>query len=89
MPESKETPFDVKASILAEIWMEYRFEKEFKDFVSYNDIGLPLAFLVSENLVDPSPLAKSMLEESFDLLLAALKKDQDTGYESLDDLLME
>lgn len=81
------TTFENKASILAELWMEYRFDKEFKDFVSYNDIGLPLAFLVAEGLVDPGPLAKSMLDETFNLFLAALGIE-DEGFENLEDLMM-
>ena len=80
------TPFDVKCKILGDLWMQYRFEKQFTDFVSYNDLGLPLAFAMSEDLVKPAELAKSMVEESFDVLLASLKI-QDEGFESLDDVL--
>jgi hypothetical protein len=86
MTDNPETPFDNKCSILGELWMQYRFEPQFTDFVSYNDIGLPLAFLVSESLVTPAPLAKSMIEETFDLLLASLKIGDDV-FETLDDLL--
>ena len=67
--------------------MNYRQDKKFQDFIEYNDIGLPLAFLVSEELVKPAPLAKTMVEETFDLLLASLEVP-DSGFESLDDIFV-
>lgn len=67
--------------------MSYRFESEFSDFVDYNDLGLPLAFLLSEELVKPSERARAMVDETFQLFLAALEKE-DTGFESLDDVMM-
>lgn len=81
------TTFENKCNILSDLWMQYRFDKQFEDFVSYNDIGLPLGFLVSEELVKPTPQAKAMLEETFELLLAALGRE-DTGFESLDDVMV-
>jgi hypothetical protein len=86
MTKKETTPFDTKCEILGDLWMKYRFEKQFSDFVAYNDIGLPLGFLVSEDLVTPAPMAKGMIEETFELLLASLNVS-DKGYESLDDLL--
>lgn len=84
---SKTTPFKNRCDILADLWMSYRFDKQFEDFIQYNDIGLPLAFLISEELVKPTPSAKTMVEESFELLLASLQLE-DSGFDSLDDLLV-
>jgi len=84
---SPQNSFDNKCAVLSDLWMQYRFDKQFEDFVSYNDIGLPLAFLVSEELVKPNPQAKSMVEETYDLLLAALDKE-DGDFESFDDLML-
>jgi hypothetical protein len=86
-PESK-TSFESKCDILSDLWINYRFDKRFEDFLNYNDIGLPLGFLVSEDLVKPALMAKSMIEESFDVLLAALKIEEDTGFDSLDDMFV-
>lgn len=91
MSEPEETPitsFKVKCEIIGDLWMTYRHDSKFTDFIAYNDIGLPLGFLVSEDLVQPSALAKNMIEETFDLLLAALEIEEDTGFDSLDDLLV-
>lgn len=81
------TTFENKSIILAELWSKYRFDPEFSDFVTYNDLGLPLGFLIAEELVKPSDRAKAMVEETFNLLLAVLEIE-DTGFEGLDDLLM-
>lgn len=84
-----ETSFENKCEILSDLWMSYRFNPRFDDFCSYNDIGLPLAFLLSESLVrENSPLTKSMVEETFDVFLASLKVE-DVGYDSLDDVLVD
>ena len=50
-------------------------------------MGLPLAFMISEELVTPSERARAMVEETFTILLATLEVE-DTGFESLDDLLV-
>jgi len=91
LPEPEETPitpFKIKCEILGDLWMTYRHDSKFKDFIEYNDIGLPLGFLVSEDLVQPHGLANNMIEETFNLLLAALEIEDDTGFDSLDDLLV-
>lgn len=83
-----ENSFENKCAILAEVWLGYRQDPQFNDFVSYNDLGLPLAFLIEEKLVTPQLLAREMVNESYALLLASLEKS-DGDWESLEDLLGE
>ena len=85
--DNKETTFDNKCNILSELWVDYRDEADLQDFISYNDLGLPLGFLVSENLATPSQRAKDMIEETFVLLLASLEVE-DAGFESFDELML-
>ena len=85
--DSKETTFENKCNILSELWVDYRDEKDLQDFISYNDLGLPLGFLVAESLVTPSQRANDMIEETFVLLLASLEVD-DTGFETFDELMI-
>ena len=74
------------AHILAELWLNYRDDEEFLDFVEYNDLGLPLAYMVSNSIVDTNPRAEQFIEETFDLLLSGMGiEDQD--YETLDEIL--
>jgi len=81
------TEFLNKCDILAELWLDYRGEADFKDFIEYNDLGLPLAFAISQEIIEKSPRAEVYIEEAFELLLAALDI-QDEGFDTLDDLLM-
>jgi hypothetical protein len=82
------TTFSNKALILADLWLNYRDDEEFIDFCEYNDLGLPLAYAIANGIVDnPNELAKKFVEETFDLLLAGLEIQEDSGYETLDDLL--
>lgn len=83
----EETTFENKCNILAELWLDYRDDAGFEDFVEYNDLGLPLSFLLAEGLVSPTDQAKAIIDETFVLLLTALEIE-DAGFESLDDLLV-
>lgn len=66
--------------------MNYRLDEEFKDFVDYNDLGLPLSYAVVQTMVKAQPQAELLINETFDLLLTALETE-DAGFDSLDDLL--
>lgn len=81
------TTFDDKCSILAEVWLNYRDEEMFNDFIEYNDLGLPLSYLISSGVVEAkSDQAKAFINETFDLLLAGANVE-DTGFTTLDEIL--
>ena len=80
------TEFDAKAEILSDLWLNYRSEASFEDFVAYNDLGLPLSYAAAFGLATLSKEGEGMIEETFDLLLAALEIE-DTGFSSLPELL--
>ena len=80
------TSFSDKTIILADVWLNYRDDENFEDFVEYNDLGLPLAYAIANGIVDASPTATEFLNETFELLLSGLEVD-DMGFESLDDIL--
>ena len=80
------TTFDNKASILADLWLNYRQDEEFADFIEYNDIGLPLAYAIANGIVKTTDVATRFIEETFDLLLAGLGYE-DLTFEDLDELL--
>jgi hypothetical protein len=83
-----ETTLENKASILAELWMTYRDDENFTDFISYNDIGLPLAYVVSSGIVKTTEMANKFIDETFSLLLASLEVE-DEGFEELDDVFLQ
>jgi len=81
------TTYSNKIEILSELWSNYRHDEEFTDFVEYNDIGLPLAYLLSNEIVKKTEMSERFIEETFSLLLAGLGIDEDTGFENLDEIL--
>lgn len=80
------TNYPNKCSILAELWLSYRSDEDFQDFIEYNDLGLPLAYAIDNDIVKSSEMARRFVEETFDLFMASLETE-DTGFESLDELL--
>jgi len=80
------TTFENKTTILADLWLNYRYDTEFADFIEYNDLGLPLAYAINEGIVDTTELATNFINETFDLLLAGMSIE-DTGFDSLDDVM--
>lgn len=81
------TNFLNRCDILSELWLDYRGEEDFQDFVEYNDLGLPLAFAISQDIIKTSPRAEGYINEAFDLLLASLEVE-DEEFDTLDDVLM-
>jgi hypothetical protein len=86
MTENITTPYSDKCQILGDLWLRYRSEPEFEDFLEYNDLGLPIAYAVANGIVKSTEMAEKFVDESFDLLLASLKVE-DTGWDNLDELL--
>ena len=75
-----------KITILAELWMNYRDDEELEDFIEYNDLGLPMAYLLMNEIVLPSEQSELYINETYDLLIAALAIP-DKKWESLDEML--
>jgi hypothetical protein len=80
------TTFENKCLILGDLWMSYRGDEEFKDFMEYNDLGLPIAYAISSGIVQSLPLAEQFINETFEMLLVGLELE-DIGFDSLDQIL--
>lgn len=88
MTENINTPFEKRCEILADLWLNYKNDVSFSDFMEYNDLGLPLAYALSNGILDysASEKAQPFVNEAWDLLLSGLSVE-DIGYASLNDLL--
>ena len=80
------TDFETMCEILSEFWAEYRDFDDLKEFVGYNDLGLPLAYFINENIVLSTPAAEAYINETFTFLIAAMGIDDKVTYESLDEM---
>ena len=80
------TEFNNQVIILAELYANHKEDKGFKEFVEYNDLGLPLAYLTAEGLAFPSEDGMRYVNETFEMFVGSLGID-DTGFTSLDEML--
>jgi len=81
------TDISDKIEILAEIWKYHREDENFIDFCNLNDVALPLAYFLDAELATISELGNQYIEETFKALLTRLGIDEDTGFESLEEML--
>ena len=80
------TDFTKVCEILGTLYANYKEDDEFQDFIDFNDLGLPLAYFVAENLCEVSDDGARYINETWILFLASLNIE-DTGYEGLDQML--
>ena len=86
-PQDNETPIEVRVEILSDLWLNFRNDENFADFIEYNDLGLPLAYAIASNIVVVTDKAENFINETFLLLLASLGIEFDTGFADLDEIL--
>ena len=79
--------FSSKCEILGDLWLNYRDDEAFIDFIEYNDIGLPLAYCISAGLAKAEPQGELYINETWDLLVEALGIDGEQFWDSLDHML--
>jgi hypothetical protein len=80
------TDFTKVCEILGSLYINYRDDEDLQDFVEFNDLGLPLAYLASENLCQVSDDGGRYITETWILFLASLDLE-DTGWDSLEQIL--
>jgi hypothetical protein len=81
------TPYKIKCEILAEVWMDYRDDVNFDDLFKYGDLAFPLAYAVTNGIVESTKEAKRFIVEVFDLMVSSFGIE-DTGFEDLDDIFL-
>ncbi len=82
------TPLDKRCEILADLWIGHQSDPEFKDFIEYNDLALPLAYSIANNIIKidyDNERLNGFIDEAWGLLIEGLSL-KDTGFESLQDL---
>ena len=81
------TTFENKCAILADLWLNYKDNEELEDFVEYNDLGLPLAYVIHTGLATVTDDGTLYVDETFNLLLSGLGLDLDGEYDSLNEIM--
>ena len=79
------TDFHSICKILGELYISYKEDEDFKDFIEFNDLGLPLAYFVGESLCEVSDDGARYITETWNLFLAGLNMS-DEGFDNLEEL---
>lgn len=82
------TDFSNKIEILGQLYIQYRDETDFTEFIEFNDIGLPLAYLAAEGLCQVSDDGAKYIAETWDLFLSTLGLE-DTGFDNLGEMFLK
>jgi hypothetical protein len=63
-----------KTGLLGQLWIDYREDENFSLFMEYNDIGLPLSYVVAEGLVPAlTELGEDYVDETIEMLFKLLE----------------
>jgi hypothetical protein len=84
------TDFVTQCVILGELYENYKEEKDFKAFIEYNDLGLPLAYLTAQGLVvEVSDDGRRYVMDTFEMFIKSIKLTEDDIIEgmTLDEVL--
>ena len=84
------TDFATQCVILGELYENYRETKDFKAFIEFNDLGLPLAYLTAQGLiVEVSDDGRRYIIDTFEMFLQSIKLSEDDIVEgmTLDEVL--
>lgn len=79
------TDFTKMCEVLGSLYANYKEDEDLKDFIDFNDLGLPLAYFVSEDLCQVSDDGARYITETWQLFLASMDL-QDIGWDSLDQM---
>jgi hypothetical protein len=72
------TDFTTQCIILGELYENYKEEKDFRAFIEFNDLGLPLAYLISQGLVvEVSDDGRRYVFDTFEMFLESIKLGED------------
>ena len=84
------TDFVTQCVILGELYENYKEEKDFKAFIEYNDLGLPLAYLTAQGLVvEVSDDGRRYVIDTFEMFIKSINLTEDDIIEgmTLDEVL--
>jgi hypothetical protein len=62
-------------------------EKVYPDFVTYNDLGIPLAIAVVAEIADLKGRGQEVIDETFALMCELLEVDPNVEYADFDDFM--
>ena len=85
------TTFSDKCRILGDFWLDYREDADkdenWKQFLEYADMGLPLAFLVDRGYANAlTDIGEAIVDETWNVFCEMCVVDPDGAYITLSDI---
>jgi hypothetical protein len=75
-----------KAEILVQFTQDEFNSGEYDEFFDYNDLGIPMAIAVTQDMVILTDSGEQLLDETWKELCLLFEANPDDEYESIDDL---
>jgi hypothetical protein len=85
--QEHETSLDEKAQIIVEFVQDFRESGEYEDYFNYNDLGIPLAIALAQDMADLTESGLQIFEETWRHLCELFDMDETASYESIEDLM--
>ena len=84
------TPFSSKCELLSALWFFYRDDEDapdgWQEFFRWADVGLPLAYVVSENLANITDEGTEIIKETWEYLCEMISVDPTAQYNTIQDM---
>lgn len=80
------TDYAKRSEILKHLWVNHNDNEIFEEFIDLNDLGLPMAYFISQGIVESTPMAEDLVNQSFQALLDMFEVD-DRGFKSLQEII--
>ena len=81
--------FSKKCEVLAELWINYKTDDNLSDFIEYNDLGLPMAYMVNTGLSNLTDEGMKYVNETYNLFCLAIGVDEEKEFDNLNEMLQE
>ena len=76
-----------KAEILVQFTQDSFNDENYDEFFDYNDLGIPMAIAVIQDMVILTDAGEALLEETWIELCNLFNADVNAEYETIDDLM--
>jgi hypothetical protein len=78
-----------KAEILVQFTQDSFNDETYDEFFDYNDLGIPMAIAVVQDMVILTDSGEQLLDETWKDLCLLFNANPDSEYESIDDLTVK
>jgi hypothetical protein len=83
--EDAQTPYEIRCEILEYLLSYMKDDEDWTEFISHNDMGLPLASFVVMEVIESTDKVEAHINQTWDNLMDHMEIS-DSGFESAEEL---